>query len=176
MSEELTMQTVVSADSSKLEELASTEVNSAKAQMKMFIIAQAKSQLQKVLDLNEKLDKWTDTYTKRAEEEMANNPNISPEQISVYMTQIMGMIDRSFAMIKEVASDEKLLNLMYLDLSQNVTNNNNVSGTSSNTAIIDSKSRAKIRETVTAVLEYVNNGGDIGTNNVVDIEPENITE
>lgn len=150
------MQTVISADSNKLEELAVSGVNSAKAQMKMFIIAQAKAQLQKVLDLNEKLDKWTETYTRRAEEEMANNPDISPEQISVYITQIMGMIDRSFAMIKEVASDEKLLNLMYLDLSQNVTNNNNISSSSGST-IIDSKSRAKIRETVAAVLDYVSN-------------------
>lgn len=126
-------------------------VNHTRNQMKLFILAQARSQLAKVLELNNKLDKWIDKYTEKAEERMSSQ-DITPEEISVYMKQIIELIDRSNSMIKSVIGDEKLINLMYLDMSSNVTNNN--SGSVVTTSEIDSSpvSRNKIRTAVSSII------------------------
>lgn len=154
MSDNSLVQMIASSDPNQIEELTNNkEISSAKSQMKMFIIAQAKLQLQKIIDLNDKLDSWISVYTKRVDEEM-NNPNITPDRIAQYMTQMTDMIDRSFNMIKEVVSDEKLLNLMCVNVSNTTTNIN--SNDSSNIQI-DSRSRARIRDAVNLVLDYINN-------------------
>lgn len=145
----------------------SESVNTTRNQMKLFILAQARSQLSKVLELNTKLDKWIDKYTEKADERMSSE-DVTPEEISVYMKQIMELIDRSNSMIKSVIGDEKLINLMYLDMSNNVTNNNG--GSVITTSEIDSSpvSRNKIRTAVSSIIGAIDSYTDSSNEEIVE--------
>lgn len=130
----------------------SNKVEITKNQLKIFIVSQARDQLQKLLQINEKIDQWTDRYIEIADD-WINDTDASPDMIETYLSMIISLADRSFDMIKSVASDEKLLNLTLIDMSSTVNNNIN----SSISSITDSRSRSKIIDAVQNVLNYIDN-------------------
>ena len=133
----------------------STEsMNSTRDQMKLFILAQAKSQLSKVLELNDKLDIWINKYTEKVDERM-KSPDITPDEIASYMSQIVALIDRSNKMIQSVIGDEKLVNLMYLDMSNNVTNNNSADVVTTSEIDGSPVSRSRIRTAVSNIISVI---------------------
>lgn len=123
-------------------------------QIKMFIIAQAKRELQKIIKFSEMLD----VVEKRFEERIVNNINEVPDyQLGNIMSMIMGCIDRSNSMISNVIKDKELLNLLIIDNSKNVTVNNvdsNEENMMKSLGIPDTRSRKNI---INAVVSVINN-------------------
>lgn len=123
-------------------------------QIKMFIIAQAKRELQKVIKFSEMLD----VVEKRFEERIINNINEVPDyQLGNIMSMIMGCIDRSNSIISNVIKDKELLNLLIIDNSKNLTVNsvdNNEENMMKALGIPDTRSRKNI---INAVVSVINN-------------------
>lgn len=126
-------------------------------QIKMFIIAQAKRELQKIIKFSEMLD----VVERRFEERIINNINEVPDyQLGNIMSMIMGCIDRSNNMISNVIKDKELLNLLIIDNSKNVTVNsteNSEENLMKSLGLPDTRSRKNIINAVVSVINNMDN-------------------
>lgn len=121
-------------------------------QMKMFVIAQAKRELQKVIKFSEMLDK----VQNRFEERIVNNLVAVPDyELPKIMTMLMDCIDRSNNLIGSIIKDKDLLQLLVIDNSKNLTVNNSIEGSVEGeigSPMMDVSSRRKVINAVKYVL------------------------
>lgn len=88
-----------------------TNANFVKSQMKLFLIAECKKELHKVVMYNEMLS----VIESRFQERFINNINDVPDnQLPQLMQLMMGCIDRSNNMINSILKDEEVLNLLVI--------------------------------------------------------------
>lgn len=86
-----------------------TNSNAVKNQMKLFLIAECKRELHKVVKYAEMLD----VIETRFQDRFINNINEIPDnQLPQLMQLMMGCIDRSNNMINSILKDEEVLNLL----------------------------------------------------------------
>lgn len=121
-------------------------------QMKMFVIAQAKRELQKVIKFSEMLDKVQDRFEERIVNNLVDVPDYELPKI---MSMLMGCIDRSNSLINSVIKDKDLLQLFVIDNSKNLTVNNEIGNVENNidpAGMMDAASRRKVLNAVKYVL------------------------
>lgn len=132
----------------------SLDVNDIKSQLNAFLLAQAQNALQTNVKLTKTLDMLQEKYGEKITEYIKDNDD---ETAVVYLPQMIDTIakclDRPSAVISNVLQNKDILNLTLIDNSDKSINiGNNVETRS---AIEDPVSRAKIREAVAKMLEYV---------------------
>lgn len=121
------------------------ELSDTKSQMRMFLIAQAKRELMRVVKLTEVLDKLQDVYGAKVMEYLEGDTGDELKYIPIFMDTIMKCLDRSNDIIRRISSDDKLFNIVYADFSTNVSN-------VTNSNIGDVLSRRKVREAVDSMI------------------------
>lgn len=129
-------------------------------QFKLFIIAQCKREIYKILKYSEYLDKLEDRFEKvyidRLEE-------LSDGMIVRLMQLVVDKIDRGNALINSVIKDKEITNVLVINQQNNTVNNiseltkdkllQTLYKASQDKAELPSASRAKVVETVTNILK-----------------------
>lgn len=151
-------------------------INNTKMRLRLFLLAQASRELEKVIKLSDTIEKLQDIYQDKAMEYISRHN--SPEEVVQYLPYMIDTIakclERSNNIIKQVAGDEKLMSLINIDLST-VTNNiiNTDKETASNaiTHTLNSVSRDKVREAIniiTAEIKSIEDENKEGSNMTVE--------
>lgn len=126
--------------------------------LKLFKLAQAKRELQKVMKYNELLDKVEEEFEKRIITSLDTLPDF---QLQKTIELMMKSIDRSNALVSDVIKDPNLLNLFVVDNSKNLTVNATTTSESGEVQtslnIEDPASRRRIADAVTQVLAQIQN-------------------
>lgn len=124
--------------------------------LKLFKLAQAKRELQKVIKYNELLDKVEEEFEKRIITSLDTLPDF---QLQKTIEMMMKSIDRSNALVSDVIKDPNLLNLFVVDNSKNLTVNTTASSESGEVKtslnVEDPASRRRIADAVTQVLAQI---------------------
>lgn len=128
-----------------------------KNQLRVFLVAQARRELERVIKLTLTLDKLQDKYQEKIEEYLENHDT---EEAVVYLPimidTITKCINRSNDIISKVVGDDKIMNFQFIS-NDNKTINIDNSGTNNPMQINleDPASRMKVREAVNAVLQMM---------------------
>lgn len=132
-----------------------SSVDRAKLQLRSFLLALAKRELGAVVKLTDVRDKVQSKYIEKIAEYMeAHDDDTAVQYLPVFMEVITNSLDRSTNIIKQVASDEKLLKLLYVDMSKNITVNN-AAETDPNEEIMSPSSRSKVIEAINTMMEII---------------------
>lgn len=135
-------------------DMSNVDVTSVKSQLESFLLAQAQNALKTNVKLTKALDMLQEKYGEKIVEYIQENDD---ETAIVYLPQMIDTVakclDRSSAVISNVLQNKDILNLTLIDNSDKSINiGNNVETRS---AIEDPVSRAKIREAVAKMMEYI---------------------
>ena len=115
--------------------------NSAVNQFKIFLVAQAKNELRRIVKLTQYLDKVEDQFIDVTTDLISEYPD-NMTIVSETMKALTACINRSNELISQVVSNEKL-NSFVFDNSSSETNNSGLS----------LESRNKVRELATSMLK-----------------------
>lgn len=120
--------------------------------MKLFLLVYAKSNLERIVKLTEKLNQMEDQLVDRT----INDPYIDLNQLMSVINLIHGSVDRSVQLIKQVTSDESYLNVV-INNAQIINNaveiNNESTNLKNNFSILkDKNSRHKVITATTTIL------------------------
>lgn len=124
-----------------------------KLQMNIFLVEQARRELNTIVKYTQILDKLQDKYQQKVLEYLddSQNEDIFLQSLPAFITHISKCIDRSNDIIKNILGNDKLMNVLYLDMSQNnttVTADNNYIASN----LSDPQSRQKVRSAVKDIL------------------------
>lgn len=130
------------------------DITEIKSQLNAFLLAQAQNALQTNVKLTKTLDMLQEKYGEKLIEYIKENDD---ETAIVYLPQMIDTIakslDRSSAVISDVLNNKEILNLTLIDNSDKSINISNNAETRS--AIQDPVSRAKIREAVEKMIDFI---------------------
>ena len=126
------------------------DVDNTKMQIRTFLVAQAKRELMRVVKLTNALDKMEDMYTRKAEEHMKEHDDDTAMTYLPKMIETMSeCLQRSNDIIRQIAGDEKLFNLLYI----NMPSAEIKSTGSFDISALDSESkRTRVRDAVSAAV------------------------
>lgn len=137
------------------------EFEKSKIQMNIFLVEQARRELQTIVKYTKLLDKLQDKYEKAIVEFIDDDKNKDQfiTALPYFINQISKCIDRSNNIIKEVLGDDKLSEILYIDMSQNINNDNSVNNYLSSN-LSDPQSRQKVRNTIDKILSQIQNNNN----------------
>lgn len=129
---------------------------SSKLQMRIFLVEQAKRELNAIIKYTKLLDKLQDKYEEKLTEYLddSNNENVLITALPYFINHISKCIDRSNSIIKEILGNNKLMDILYVNMSQN--NTTNVSNNYLASNLSDPQSRQKVRNTISKILSQIN--------------------
>lgn len=124
-------------------------VDVTREQLKVFLVAQARLELEKVTKATRVLDKMQDMYQNRALQYMAeHDDDTALEYLPVMIETITNCLSNSYNMISKVVGNEKIMTFQ-------VVQNNIEVGSSHSTVLAnleDASSREKVRKAVEQIL------------------------
>jgi hypothetical protein len=118
-------------------------------QLKAFMLATAKSELVRVIQLTDALNKLEDTYIERA---LSDKDGMDMKSLSNTMDVIMRSLNRSMDLIDKVTTDNNLK--LIIDQSTNIYNDNK-STIINNNLLLDQSGREKLRTLASKLLVAV---------------------
>jgi len=125
-----------------------------KTQLKTFLIAQAKAELVRVVKLTETLDKLQDKLQDKMMEYIDNHDDQSAVMYLPGFIDVMTKcLDRSNDIIKQVIGDDKMLSMLFVDASTNISSVSNQINTMS--TLEDPMLRNNVREAVKSILNTI---------------------
>lgn len=149
-------------------ELLSLDGQETDRQMKLFLVSQAKHELNKVVRYTQFLDTIEDKFMKQVENRLQERPNDL-----LLMTSAIEVVQKSLArsndLINQIIKDDSLKTLV---VNMPVTNSFNQKSVVSNQ--LDASSRDKIRNTASQLLDFLTQVEDSSTQavNITDSSPE----
>lgn len=150
---QLGMMHKIANDNQSLEDIKNLTSSKVNDQLKVFLISQARTELNRVIKLTEFLDKVESSFMTRAEESMMND-SLSIKQYGDIISIITASLQRSNNIIYNVLKDDSLTTIL------NTTVYSSQS-TSQTTSVIsnlrDPQSREKVRAVVNKIIMSTNN-------------------
>ena len=127
-------------------------VNETKEDLNVFLVAQARLELERVMSLTKTLDKMQAMYQEKALEYMADNDDQSAlEYLPIMIENLSKCLDRSYALINNVVNNEKIMNFSIVQ--NNITDSNiQINEANNPTDLADPKSRERVRKAVAEIL------------------------
>lgn len=125
--------------------LTSTKVND---QLKVFLIAQARNELRRVISLTTFLDKLEAAFMSKVDEAMMDD-SLTIRQYSNIINVITGLLDRSNTIISSVLKDDSLTTILNTTIYSTDTG---VQTTSIVSQLKDSQSRERVRSVLQNIL------------------------
>lgn len=140
-----------------------TDLANTKNDLRLFLIAQAKKELCRIVSLTQTLDSIEKRYQDAAMAYLSDHSedtvNIAPMMIQT----ISKCLERSYDILKQVTKDDKLFNVLFIDNSKTITANLPES-------LGKASSRAKVRDSVSEILRMLD------TDEITEILAEEIKE
>jgi len=124
-----------------------TEKNKSVNQMKLFLLAQAKKELSRVIKLTAFLDKIEESYQTRVMEEI---DMISLKEFPTIISTITSCLARSNSIVQKVLMDDSLTQLVIIDNSVNKT-----IGTSNSLNLDSPDARDRVNKIVRNVMNII---------------------
>lgn len=146
-----------------------TEKDKTANQMKLFLLAQAKRELQRVMKYMALLDKVEESYRNKVEE-LIDDDKLDLKGFSDTISVINGCLARSNGIIKSVLNDDSLNNIVIIDNSTNI-NNGIIGEDNSGLGLTDPDSRDRVNKVVSNVLNLIK---EVSTDDI--IEGDDINE
>lgn len=142
-------------------------IDDTKDSLSIMLVAQARREFEKIIKATETLDKMQEMYQDKALEYMAdNNDQSALEYLPVMIETISKSLDRSYALIKDVVNNEKIMNLSIIQ--NNITDSNiQVGNNSLATELADPQSRERVRRAVAEILASLPQQGESGEGEVI---------
>lgn len=127
-------------------------VDEMKDDIAVYLVAQARRELERVTLLNNALDKMQRKYEEKAIEYMTmNDDDTALEYLPTMIGMLQSCLERSYEIIKEVINNEKIMNFSIIQ--NNITDSEIQIGNSINTGdLADPKSRERVRRAVSEIL------------------------
>lgn len=130
-----------------------TEKDKSVNQMKLFLLAQAKRELNRVIKLTEFLNKLEENY----ENKVMNNINdIDIKDFPTIISTITSCLSRSNDIIQKVLKDDSLTQLIFVDNSVN----KNIVGTYNQLNLDSPDSRDRVNKVIKNVINIIDNYND----------------
>lgn len=132
--------------------------NNSENQIKLFLLAQAKRELKRVVALTDFMDKVELNYIKKVNSEM-HDDNLDLKEYSGIINTITSLINRSANIIQSVIKDDSITKLIFIDNS--TTNINSVGTVINDMNLTDPGSRERVRRVVdelSHVIEIASSG------------------
>ena len=131
-------------------------------QIRIFLIAQARSELEKVISITETLDKMQTMYQEKALQYMADhNDETALKYLPPMIETLTNCLENSYNIINRVVANEKI---MTFQLIQNNVSDSTISiGSSSSSytgTLDDPVSRERVRNVLAEILRDVKDLGD----------------
>lgn len=127
-----------------------TEESKSVNQMKLFLLAQAKRELYRVIKLTEFMNRIEEKYQERVMEEIDNIPL---KDFPTIISTISSCLSRSNDIVQRVLRDDSLKNLVIIDNSVNTTNN--TIGTSNQLNLDTPDARDRVNKIVRNVINVI---------------------
>lgn len=139
----------------------SKSVDKAKDQMRIFLVAQARKELERIIKLTATLDKLQEKYQSKIDEYLENHDDESAIQYLPSMIDtITKCMERSNSIISQITGNDKIMNFQFV--SNNSTNTINIDNSNSTVVNLeDPTSRMKVRDTVKSILVMMNNADNV---------------
>ena len=142
----LGMMEVIAKNDQNLEDIKNLTSSKVTDQLKVFLIAQARNELQRVVKLTEFLDKLESKFIERVSME-AND--LTLRQYSEVISTITDLLSRSNGIISQVLKDESLTTILNTTI---YSSGSLTTITSSASALKDPQSRERVRSVIKNVL------------------------
>lgn len=137
-------------------------IDETKDSVSIFLVAQARQELERIVKMTEFLDKAQAMYQDKALEFMAmNNDPSALEYLPQMIENVSRSLERSYQLIKDVVNNEKIMNLSIV---QNNISDSNIQVGGSNSVVADlsdPKSRERVRRAVAEILSSLPQEGEI---------------
>lgn len=125
-------------------------------QVKVFQLAQAKKELQRVIKLTRMLEKVENAYGDKLDEVLESG-HLGLADYGSIIGSINGMLSRSNKIISSVLKDDSLSNLVLIDNSTNIQNNTNgVMNANLGKGLTDPDSRDRVMKAVNNIVNVIN--------------------
>lgn len=145
-----------------------TEKDKTSNQIKLFLLAQAKRELQRVTKYMKFLDKIEESYKTKVEQ-LIDEDKLELKDFSNIISVVNGCLARSNEIIKSVLKDDSLNNLVIIDNSTNI-NNSVIGEDRTGLGLTDPDSRNRVEMAIENILSKINNFNPESDNIVVDYE------
>lgn len=123
-------------------------------QLKVFLVAQARNELQKIIQLTEFLDKLENNLIKKVDDAIAKD-SLSLKQYSEVIELIKTLLERSNAIISEVLKDDSLTTITSTTVYQSPTGSMQTMSITSR--LQDAQSRERVRNVLQQILNKTQN-------------------
>lgn len=125
-------------------------------QVKVFQLAQAKKELQRVIKLTRMLEKVENAYGDKLDKVLESG-HLGLADYGNIIGSINGMLSRSDKIISSVLKDDSLSNLVLIDNSTNIQNNTNgVMNANLGKGLADPDSRDRVMKAVNNIVNVIN--------------------
>lgn len=129
-------------------------VNNTKDQLRVFLIAQAKKELERVIKLTNTLDLLETKYQNKVEEYIEeHNDDSAIMYLPVMIENITKCLERSQEIISKVIGNDKIMNF---SISSNNTINIDSNNQTLNLNLQDPQSRNRVINAVKSIIEDIN--------------------
>lgn len=144
----LDMMNVISLNQQSLDDIKALTSSKVTDQLKVFLIAQARNELSRVVKLTKFLDKLESQFMSKVDEAILDD-NLTLQQYSDIINVITGLLGRSNAIISKVLNDDSLMTILNTTIY--------TTGESSTTSVVSMLKDQSSRERVRAVIQTIIN-------------------
>lgn len=143
-------------DLSDIKNLTSSKVTD---QLKVFLVAQARNELQRVVKLTQFLDDLEDKFISTVSNRMATD-DLTLRQYSDIMSTITDLLNRSNTIISQVLKDESLMTILNTTI---YSTDNSATVSTTVASLKDPQSRERVRSVIKSILFATENYGSVDT-------------
>ena len=129
-------------------------LDTTETQIKLFLLAEAKSNLKRICKLTSFLNKVEDKFEENVTELMDMNA-LSLESYSDIIGTITSCLARSSDIVNRVIKDDTLTNLIFVNQTNNKTNNTTINSTNVGAILKSSDSRDRVNKAIQQVLGMI---------------------
>lgn len=159
------MMRIISKSDQSLEDIKNLTSSKVTDQLKVFLIAQARNELQRVVRLTLFLDKLEEGFINKVSDKMETDA-LTLKQYSDIIGTITDLLSRSNSIISQVLKDDSLMTI----LNTTIYSSGSSTTVSSVQSLKDPQSRERVRTVIQNILFATENYGSVDTKEVVDVE------
>lgn len=150
------MQVIASHDQS-LEDIKNLTSSKVTDQLKVFLIAQARNELQRVVKLTQFLDKLESKFMNKVNQEMDMDA-LTLRQYSDIISTITDLLSRSNSIISQILKDDSLMTILNTTI---YTSGSSTTVSSAVSSLKDPQSRERVRTVIQNILFSTQNYGSV---------------
>lgn len=153
----LDMMTTIARNEQSLEDIKNLTSSKVTDQLKVFLVAQARNELQRVVKLTQFLDKLESSFMNKVNQEMEMD-SLTLRQYSDIISTITDLLSRSSNIIYQVLKDDSLMTILNTTI---YTSGTSTTVSSAVSSLKDPQSRERVRTVINNILFATQNYGPV---------------